>query len=38
MIKRSGKDPLLFDKRPLSEIMDDYIPEDRWQREKEDKE
>jgi len=35
MIKRSGKDPILFDKRPLSEIMGDEIPYQRWQDEKE---
>jgi len=30
MIKRSGKDPLLFDKRTLSEIMDDHVPYEKW--------
>jgi len=37
MIKRSGKDPLLFDKRPLSEIMNDEIPWQKWEDEKEGK-
>jgi hypothetical protein len=30
MIKRTGFDPLRFDRRPLTEIMDDEIPYRRW--------
>lgn len=33
MIKR-GVDPLRFDRRPFSKILDDEIPEARWARER----
>lgn len=33
MIKHTGLDPLRFDRRPLSEVMNDEIPYERWERE-----
>lgn len=33
-MERGGVDPLRFDKRPYSEIMNDEIPEARWERER----
>jgi len=35
LLRRSGADPLRFDKRPLKAIMKDEIPYARWERERE---
>jgi len=34
LIQRAGKDPIILDTRPLSVIMNDCIPYDRWEKEK----
>jgi hypothetical protein len=33
MLRRAGKDPIEYDRRPLNIIMNDEIPEARWERE-----
>ena len=33
ILKRSGRDALTLDKRPLNEILDDKIPYERWDRQ-----
>jgi len=33
MLKRAGIDPIRVDPRPLSEIMNDEIPYERWDEE-----
>lgn len=33
IMKRGGIDPIRVDKRPLHEILDDFIPEGRWNME-----
>ncbi len=33
-MRRSGFDPIRLDKRPLAEILDDEIPYEKWEKEK----
>jgi hypothetical protein len=34
LMKRGGIDPISMDRRPLSQILDDHIPYERWEQEK----
>ena len=34
LLRRAGIDPIAADRRPISEILDDCIPEARWAEEK----
>jgi len=29
--RRTGRDPMRYDRRPLSEIMNDEIPYEKWE-------
>jgi hypothetical protein len=35
ILRRAGIDPVRVDKRPLSEVLDDYIPYAKWERQAE---
>lgn len=37
-MKRAGFDPMRLDPRPLCEIMDDFIPYERWEDERAERE
>lgn len=34
LLKRAARDPVEVDKRPLHVIMNDHVPYERWEREK----
>lgn len=35
LLRRAGRDPVRYDKRPLHAILDDEVPYQRWIRERE---